>query len=649
MLRLTIKENGHERTEMLTDDVVRVGRSDENTIEIDDLNSSRFHCEIRETDGQYEVVDLGSRNGTTVNGNIVSRSPLQAGDRIEIGKVVLLIEPDGAVRAPVPEKEILSRFAEIFHSINTDISLRALLERIMDAAVWMTSAERGFLILSEGGRMRIKASRNIDRETIKRADFKISRSIAQVVVNTGEPLVCSDAQEDTRFRGESVYGLKLRSVLCVPFRVRGRLRGVLYVDHRFERGMFTEEEMKRLQGLSDLAAIAIEQARLLDESGRHKGDLSSAREAFQQLKGKIQEERGRDEEEIALHRDQILEETPLRYRYDEIVTRSPKMRQVLALVDRVTDSRVSVLVQGESGTGKELIARAIHFNSPRKSKPFVSENCAAAPSELMESEFFGYVRGAFTGAVKDTRGLFEVADGGTLFLDEIGEMSRELQGKLLRVLQDGEVRRIGSKETIRVDVRIISATNCDLQAATDAGEFREDLYYRLKVIQVDLPPLRERKEDVPLLVEHFLERAWKRTGGDRRTIDDRAISILRAHHWRGNVRELENELERALALSGDVITPAHLSPSLTTAQDDLPIMRGGRSLKELVGEATESVERRAILEVMESTDWKKARTAEILGVSRPTLDTKIEKYGLAEEIARSKRDAAASKAQGGSV
>ena len=640
MLRVSIQENGEVQTRILDDEVIRIGRAEENTIELDDLNSSRFHCEIRRVGGDLEIVDLGSRNGTSVNGNIVTRSPLSPGDRVEIGSAVLLIEPalepEGA-SGEFSENDLLRRVLEINTLLNTEVSLRRLLEQIVDAAVRVTRAERGFLILSEGGRMKIKASRNIDHESVKKADFKISRSIAQVVINTGEPLVCSDAQVDTRFRGESVYGLKLRSVLCVPFRVLGNLLGVLYVDHRFERGMFTEGEMGLLQILSDLAAVAFEQSRLVEENRRWKKELASTREAVEQLRGKIREERGREMEEIALDRDQILEEIPLRYRYDQIITRSPRMRKVLALVDRVTDSRVPVLIQGESGTGKELIARSIHFNSPRTGKPFVSENCAAIPSELMESEFFGYVRGAFTGAVKDTRGLFEVADGGTLFLDEIGEMSPEMQGKLLRVLQDGEVRRIGGKETIHVDVRIISATNKNLQALTKAGGFREDLFYRLKVIEVDLPPLRTRKEDIPLLVEHFLEKSAGRTGGERRRVDDRAIAILCAYPWPGNVREVENEMERAIALSRDVITPAHLSQTITTPVDDLPITRGGRRLKELVAEATETVERRAIIEVMAGAEWKKARAAEILGISRPTLDSKIEKYHLAEEIARRKR------------
>jgi transcriptional regulator with GAF, ATPase, and Fis domain len=472
---------------------------------------------------------------------------------------------------------------------------------------------------------------------VKKADFKISRSIAQVVLNTGEPLISSDAQEDTRFRGESVFGLRLRSVLCVPFRVRGRLEGVLYVDHRFERGMFSEEEMNHLRILSDQAAMVIEQSRLLEENHRLKEDLGSAREALDQLSGKIREERGRQEEAIALDRAAMLEGQPLRHRYDEIVTSSPKMHQVLTLVDKVTDSRVPVLIQGESGTGKELVARAIHFNGPRREKPFVSENCAAIPSELMESEFFGYVRGAFTGALKDTRGLFEVADGGTLFLDEIGEMSLEMQGKLLRVLQDGEIRRIGGKDVIRVDVRIISATNKDLADLTKAGRFRDDLFYRLKVIEVNLPPLRERREDIPLLVDHLLEKAWKRSGGTRRTIGDRALAILQRQPWPGNVRELENELERAVALSRDRITAAHLSPSLTKQDGKVPLTLGGRSLKEIVAEATESVERGAILEVMEIAEWKKARAAEILGISRPTLDSKIDKYDLAEEIRERKK------------
>ena len=237
------------------------------------------------------------------------------------------------------------------------------------------------------------------------------------------------------------------------------------------------------------------------------------------------------------------------------------MYEIFHILDQVTDSDVPVLIQGESGTGKELIARALHFNSKRKDHPFVSENCSAIPETLLESEFFGYEKGAFTGADQDKPGLFEIANGGTLFLDEISEMNLDMQAKLLRVLQEGEIRRVGGKKTIRVDVRLISACNRDLAEEVRKKRFRSDLFYRINVITIELPPLRERKEDIPLLVEHFLQRGAKKIGRKKR-ISPRALEYLMEYDWPGNVRELENEIERAMVLAEDVITPDVLSPSI---------------------------------------------------------------------------------------
>jgi transcriptional regulator with PAS, ATPase and Fis domain len=312
------------------------------------------------------------------------------------------------------------------------------------------------------------------------------------------------------------------------------------------------------------------------------------------------------------------------------------------ILDKVTDSSVPVLIQGESGTGKELVARALHYNGPRKKARFVSENCAAIPSNLMESEFFGYVRGAFTGANSDKMGLFELADGGTLFLDEIGDMDLDMQTKLLRVLQDGVLRRVGSKEFKRVNVRIVSATNRDLLSIMKEGKFREDLYYRLNVINILLPPLRERSEDVLLLAEHFLKRQAKQSGSSPRELSNEVIDIFTRYPWPGNIREMENEVMRSCALSADVVRPEHLSRNVIegarapAAEAKRPshirdFTLAGKSLKELVAAETEQIEREAITEVLVHTRYKKSKAASILGISRPTLDAKIDKYDLSRE------------------
>jgi transcriptional regulator with PAS, ATPase and Fis domain len=306
------------------------------------------------------------------------------------------------------------------------------------------------------------------------------------------------------------------------------------------------------------------------------------------------------------------------------------MREVFRLLDKVTDSEVPVLVQGESGTGKELVARAIHFNGPRKDGPFVTENCAAIPGPLLESELVGYKKGAFTGADRDKRGLIAVASGGTMFLDEIGDMPLEMQGKLLRALETREIRPVGGKEPEKVDVRIVCASNRDIRRMKEEEKFREDLYYRLAVISVELPPLRERREDVGLLVSHFVEEYSQAKGEPPKEVSEEALALLAGFDWPGNVRQLRNEVQRAIAFSDRVIVPEILSdeirlgsvPRLLTERLD------DRSLKEVTREVVQTVERQVVGEVLGQVNWKKSEAARLLGISRPTLDSKISLYGL---------------------
>jgi transcriptional regulator with GAF, ATPase, and Fis domain len=298
----------------------------------------------------------------------------------------------------------------------------------------------------------------------------------------------------------------------------------------------------------------------------------------------------------------------MRFRYDEIAGRSEPMRELLHMVDRVTSSEVPVLVVGESGTGKELIARAMHANGPRGSRAFVAENCASVPETLLESTLFGHVRGAFTGASSTRSGLFDVADGGTLFLDEIGEMSLGMQAKLLRVLQDGEVRAVGGERPRKVDVRVIGATHRDLDAMVAAGKFREDLFYRLNVITLRVPPLRDRPEDIPLLVQHFV----------RKHAPDRTVKVTRAamvklagFPWPGNVRQLENELRRALVLGDGAIDVGELSPD---------VVRGGPSAARGAGldmrTRVDMLETELVVEALQKTRGNQTRAAQLLGLSR---------------------------------
>jgi two-component system NtrC family response regulator len=312
-----------------------------------------------------------------------------------------------------------------------------------------------------------------------------------------------------------------------------------------------------------------------------------------------------------------------RYRFESIVGTSEKLRAVLDMAGRVAASDASVLITGESGTGKELLAKGIHYNSPRAEGPFVAVNCAAIPENLIESELFGHVKGAFTGAVKDREGKFELANGGTLFLDEIGDLRVDLQAKILRALQERQVERVGGKRPVSVDVRIIAASNKDIEQAVKEGSFREDLYYRLSVIMLHIPPLRERRDDIPLLVNHFLRKFHQ--GNDVRLAPE-ALAVLTSYGWPGNVRELENVIQRASVLKrGDTIIPADLPDKL---------MKEKMSVDNIIlnlpdeGISLEDLEKNLIIKALEKHKGNQTRAAEYLGITRPTLIYRMEKYGI---------------------
>jgi transcriptional regulator with PAS, ATPase and Fis domain len=324
----------------------------------------------------------------------------------------------------------------------------------------------------------------------------------------------------------------------------------------------------------------------------------------------------------------LNKELGTRYRYDNMIGKSKPMQDLYLLLDKIKQSESTVLIQGENGTGKELIARAIHYNSPRKDGPFVTVNCSAFNENLLDSELFGHVKGAFTGAVKDKKGLFEGADRGTLFLDEIGDMSPSMQVKLLRVLQEGTLTPVGGTEPRKVDVRVLAATNKDLKEMIETGEFREDLYYRINVINLTVPPLRERKEDIPLLVDFFLARGCKEKGIAVKALAKRAIEKVFDYPWPGNIRELENEMERLLVLAGDEpkISADLLSPRIKEWGEKAKVQ--GVRIQGKLKDALEELEKTMIREGLKRTNWNKSRLAKELGISRAGLIMKVEKYGL---------------------
>ena len=357
---------------------------------------------------------------------------------------------------------------------------------------------------------------------------------------------------------------------------------------------------------------AAEQYHLQQENRRLMEELQKANERLKR-------------ENVILHR-----EMESNYTFTEIVGQSPAMQKVFRLLKKVIPTDTTVLIQGETGTGKELVARAIHFNSPRRKKLFVSQNCAAVPETLLESELFGHVKGAFTGAHQDKKGLFLQADGGTIFLDEIGETSLEFQKRLLRVLQEGEIHPVGAEYTVKVDVRVIAATNRDLQQAIREGRFREDLFYRLNVFPIVLPPLRERREDIPLLARHFLQKYMLKTGKQLRGLDKSALAVLESYPFPGNVRELENIIQRAVVLAdeGELLTAEHFRYLLAAPSFEETAQEISEQEEIPLKQRVEEVERFYIQETLRRYGGNISRAAQALGLSRLGLYKKMERYGI---------------------
>ncbi len=523
----------------------------------------------------------------------------------------------------VPQ-ERWKKLIEINRRLTTEHNLSRLLELIMDSVLELIEAERGFLILVEDGKMSVPVARNIDRESIRGAKMKISRSIAEEVARSGEPLITVDAQHDARFdRYASVHDLKLRSVLCIPLKMRDITIGTLYVDNRFREGAFKEEDRSVMEAFADQAAIAIDNARRNEE-------LQTSHLKIKELAEQLERRVDKQSAQIEEMRIELARRTPDdAHRYPEIVGDSRAMREVYAVMDRVASSDVPVLIEGESGTGKELVARAVHFHGPRKDKRFLSENCSAIPESLLESELFGHEKGAFTGATERKIGLFEMADGGTLFLDEIGDMSPGMQAKLLRVLQDGEIRRVGGQRTFNVNVRVISATHQRLEQLVQKGLFREDLYWRLNVIKIGLPLLNQRREDIPLLVKHF-STILSEDMGRPVDVDSAAMRLLVAYDWPGNVRELENEMRKAAVLGDGLIRVADLSRRIIEAVQGPKthiIADASGKLKSVV----EQFEKEYLRQILDECGGNRAEAARRLGIGRRTLYDKLARYNLDEE------------------
>lgn len=488
------------------------------------------------------------------------------------------------------ENTYLKKLLEVCRMITTS-DLDHTLQYTLDTIVEITGAKRGF----------IKIYNNDNQEyfetvvsTDEQLSDKISLSIADKVLTSGKGEVIKRIKDDTRFKNQrSIVELGLKAVMCVPIKIKDTVIGIIYVDTDSSLKIFENDDLKLFEAFASQAAIALENARLMDKLKNENSLLKS---------------------EVASH-----------YQFKEIIGSSKEIKRVFQQITPILDNAISILLQGETGTGKELFARTIHYNSSRKKGNFVAQNCAALPESLLESELFGYKKGAFTGAAEKKIGLFEHADGGTIFLDEIGETTPAFQSRLLRVLETQTVRRLGETVDRKIDVRIITATNRDLLKEIKKGNFREDLYYRISAYPIILPPLRKRKEDIPLLVSHFVTQFNTELQKQVTHISNELMEGLTKKEWKGNIRELRNYVHKLMILSQtetlfDDLSPAgRLSDKIKdkiTSRDDCPT----RTLRE--------VEKAYIEKVLESVDNNQTYAAEILGLKRSTLIFRMKKLGI---------------------
>jgi Nif-specific regulatory protein len=491
----------------------------------------------------------------------------------------------------------LSTLYDMIRVLNSEPDADGLLETILDLALRAVEAERGMIFLREDregkgqGEFSVHLTRNLESETVRDAE-SFSRRIVEAA-GMGRSLLALDAGNDERFRDlASVSLYQIRSLMCVPLRSRGRVIGTVYLDSRKDGRLFTQDDLRFVEALADQAALAIENARMRARLERENRQLAAAAEA--------------------------------RTSFANLVGKSPGIRAVFSLIDKVAATDLPVMIRGESGTGKELVARAIHVHGPRRRRPFLAENCAALPESLLETELFGHVRGAFTGAERNRPGLFEQADGGTLFLDEVGDMSPAMQVRLLRVVEEGAIRRVGGEKPVPVNVRIVTATHRDLQAEIKAGRFRLDLLYRLQVLTIEIPPLRERPGDVELLTSHILEQIAAERGRTPCVVDDEAMGLFARYAWPGNVRELQNTLQRLSLLAGDRAISVPLIESDPVLRQTLIPARDAQK----AGFTLKSGEKEQLRQAIAAAGGNRRKAAGLLGVSRATLYRKLEKHGL---------------------
>ncbi len=606
---------------------VTLGRDYTNLIHLVDQTVSRHHAELTFEDGEWRLKDLDSRNGTTLNGKPVSHADVQSMDEIGVGDVLLTFVDSEAAKSVSPEtsadhtRVIEAPITEVLASDpveaislaqQSEADLRAmnarllalfqlssiaagarnrpeLFDRVAPILKQALAPDRVVALLMDARNRLMPVPLSKTAFDKKLAALPRSTTIINYVRERMEAVLSQSTAADKRFRDSpSIVQSQIASAICVPLKIGKRLLGVLYMDRLGESENFTKSDLEFVAAGAMPLSVALENV-----------------EAWEEMSGEM-----------------LTLERHVKGEYD-IVGDSKPMREVFEFISKAAPTDAGVLIMGDSGTGKELVARAVHYSSHRRGKPFEAVNCAALTTTLLESELFGHVKGAFTGAVEDKPGHFELADGGSIFLDEIGEMQVESQTKLLRVLEQSQIRRVGDVRDRKVDVRVIAATNKNLSEEVKAGRFREDLFYRLNILKVELPPLRERKDDILILSRHFLATFSEKCGKPKMSFADDVMEVFLAYRWPGNVRELKNVIERMVVMAGDDV--------LTIKDVPVEVRSGSPCVVSSSTPADASladVEKAHVLRVLESVDGNKKKAAEILGIDRSTLYARLKQYGL---------------------
>ena len=568
--------------------ITTFGSDSSNDVVLDDPAVEGHHGHILFDGKRFEVGALDPGGDIVIAGKRRRSHRLEENTIFVVGDTSLqfklydLETAEGGAR-PAGE-DVFRTLLEFSQKLMSLRSVDEVLGELLDQVIALTEADRGFVLLIDGGEARVRVARGIDRRDLGPDEHTLSDSIIARVLETGQPVILKDALHDRDFStSESVINLRLCSVMCVPLQARGSTHGLIYVGNDNVVNLFGEHALEVLTVYAAQAGLILRNAMLLNELEDDNARLQK-----------------------------ILKEM----RFGEIIGSCPSMLDIYKKIERVATTDISVLILGETGTGKELVAKEIHARSDRAGGPFVVINCGAIPESLLESELFGHVRGSFTGAVATTTGKFQAANKGTLFLDEIGELPLNLQVKLLRALQERQVTKVGDTKPEKVDIRIVAATNKLLLEEVKRGRFREDLYYRLNVISLFLPPLRERGDDVRFIARYLLNRYVEEFGAPHiQGFSTEAVGALRRHEWPGNIRELENRVKKAVVFCQSThITPADMDLN----EDDLPPVLP-------LAAAKERYQRDYINLVLALNDGNRTQTARMLDVDPRTIFRHLEK------------------------